>query len=262
MEALSPGRARRPERRCPRPRGMARSAAPASRLPGSSTPLTDILSLVASLPYTQLVADLGLSDGHRVMVDAVPPGARCSTSDAPAATWRSCSPRPAARWSASSRTRRRRLPLAHTAKSVTVGDFEVWKCARRCRALSMPRSSAMSSNTCAIRLGARGDSGAAESRVASRRLDPQHRPLERTRATAARSLSLRRERAVRRDAPSFLHARIGARASRAGRLRRGARAVHARRAPAPPHPRRDGRRAAQTRAVRTAVRPDTRPRSP
>ena len=39
-------------------------------------PLTDILSLVASLPYTQLVADLGLSDGHRVMVDAVPPGAR------------------------------------------------------------------------------------------------------------------------------------------------------------------------------------------
>jgi methionine biosynthesis protein MetW len=31
---------------------------------------------VASLPYTQLVADLGLSDGHRMMVDAVPPGAR------------------------------------------------------------------------------------------------------------------------------------------------------------------------------------------
>jgi len=55
---------------------MARSAAPARRLPGGGSPLTDILSRVATLPYTQLVADLGLSDGHRMMVDAVPAGAR------------------------------------------------------------------------------------------------------------------------------------------------------------------------------------------
>jgi SAM-dependent methyltransferase len=31
---------------------------------------------VPPLPYSQLVADLGLSDGHRMMIEAVPPGAR------------------------------------------------------------------------------------------------------------------------------------------------------------------------------------------
>jgi len=31
---------------------------------------------VAPLPYSRLVADLGLSDGHRMMIEAVQPGAR------------------------------------------------------------------------------------------------------------------------------------------------------------------------------------------
>jgi 2-polyprenyl-3-methyl-5-hydroxy-6-metoxy-1,4-benzoquinol methylase len=34
------------------------------------------LSAVAELPYSRLVADQGLSDGHLMMIEAVPPGAR------------------------------------------------------------------------------------------------------------------------------------------------------------------------------------------
>ena len=85
-------------------------------------PLTDILSAVAPLPYSRLVADLGLSDGHRMMIDAVPAGAasrrRCAGGYLAAPlTEAGCIV------SASSRTRPRRS-RSRPLRQVTVGDFE------------------------------------------------------------------------------------------------------------------------------------------